>query len=320
MFTTYTNKLLRIRVGLIASTGLLLVLVAQAAECKEKPWLRYESTYFIANSNASQKRTIGILTNLELFRAAVLQVANLRVPEDAVKTEVLIVNSKKEFATLTQGSYVAGFTLKQGDHFLIVMPASGESSWAKTVVRHEYCHVLLGYRNFQYPQWYNEGFAELVSTMSFRKKNTAYTFGEPPPRIEFTSGDNLDWNTLISDGFDVHSMRADRASSAYLQSWLLTHYVTLGDDFGNTPKLLEYFRLIDTGQPSLSAFEQAFGMDGNKLWIRELRPYSKRLFFLLYDFRSDVLHIDFQRRNSDVAAVESLIDDLRARAVANEGN
>ena len=320
MFIRRTNKSTQIHTRVFASVGLLLMLVAQAAVCKERPWYRYESTYFVANSNASEKKTLAILTNLELFRAAVLQVANLRVPESAVKTEILIVRSKKEFTALAGGRNSAGFALHNGRQFLIVMPSSGPSSWAKTVVRHEYSHVLLGYRNFQYPQWYNEGFAELLSTIRFRNKNTEYVFGEAPTRIEYATGGDFDWNTLISEGFDIHSMSGMKASGAYKQSWLLAHYVTLGDDFGNRPKLLNYFQMIAGGEPSLPAFERAFGMDGNDLWTRELRPYSKRLFSLVYNFGSVTLHTDFQRSDSDTAAVESLLDQLRTRATTSKGN
>lgn len=320
MFTWRTYDSTRTRAKVLAPVGLLLILVAQAGIGKEYPWSRYESTYFVANSNASEKKTLAILNNLELFRSAVVQVANLRVPETAAKTEILIVGTKKEFATLRTGKNVGGFALQLGERFLIVIPSSGSSSWAKTTIRHEYSHVLLGYRGFPYPQWYNEGFAELVSTIRFRNRASAFVFGEAPDGIKYVSRSDLDWNTLISEGFDIHSMSNLDAGGAYLQAWLLTHYVTLGNNFGNTNKLLSYFQQIGNGEPSLAAFEQAFGMDGNELWRQELRPYSRRLFSLAYDFNSDTLEADFQRSDSDATAVNSLLGQLRARAASFKGN
>ena len=147
---------------------LVLVLPAMATQsgvCKEPSWHQYESTNFIANSSASEKKTLAMLENLEMFRAAVLQVANLRVPEFAPKTEVLIFRTKKEFAALEPGKNVAGYALYHDGRFLIVMRASGRKAWATQLIRHEYSHILLGYKEFPYPRWYNEGFAELMSTI-----------------------------------------------------------------------------------------------------------------------------------------------------------
>ena len=285
-------------------------MVAQVGDCKEQSWYRYESTYFIANSNASHKKTLAILTNLEMFRAAVSQVANLRVPDSAAKTEVLILRTKKEFDALGRGWNVGGFTAQHEGRFLIVMPAAFYKTRAMRLIRHEYSHVLLGHKDFPFPKWYDEGFAELVSTLRFREKNTAFIFGEPPPGIAFADGDAFDWNTLISEGWENHTMPPRLVHTAYMQSWLLTHYVTLGNDFNNTPKLRQYFGLIKAGQSSLPAFEQAFGMDGNEIWRWKLKSYNQRLFALVYDFRSHDLQTGFQRIDSDTEAVASLLDQL----------
>lgn len=317
MFTLGINKYRKIDIRALVAAVLLLVLITQTAVCKEQAWQRYQSTYFIANSNASHKKTLTILKELELFRAAAVQVVNLHLPESAEKTAVLILKTKKEFRSLGYGRNVAAFAMYHNGQFLIVMPAAGDLDWAKSVVRHEYSHVLLGYSKIRFPQWYNEGLAELLSAVDFRDRDTTFTVGETPGRIKGTSGNSFDWNTLIADGFD-RSMNIKNVSSAYLQSWLLTHYVMLGEDFSNTPKLHEYLRLTNAGQPSLLAFEQAFGMDGNELWVRKLQSYSKRLFYVVYDFRPGALHTDFERSSSDVAEVESLLDQIRARAIAYE--
>jgi len=305
-------KVLRIA-GLI-----LLSVVSQAAVCKEHSWYRYESPYFIANSNASHKTTLAILTRLEMFRVAVSQVANLRVPASAVKTEVLILRTRKEFKELGRGRNTGAYAVQHDGKFLIVMPASGDRSMQMQIICHEYSHVLLGYSKFDFPRWYNEGFAELSSTIRFIDKDTAFTFGEPPPGLAYASDNHFDWNTLISEGWDNSSLRAQEVHNAYMESWLLAHYVTLGDDFKNTPKLHQYFELIEAGQSSLDAFEQAFGMDGNELWVRKLRRYNERLFALVYDFRTNDLHTDFQRSDSDPEAVLLLLEEQKKYNSSND--
>jgi len=293
-------------------TGLCacMLLLVIAADADAASWRQYESRYFIANSSAGERKTLQILRELELFRAAVLQVANLKVPEDAPRTEVLIFGKWKDFEKLGMGRNVAGFAWNRGGRFLIVMSAPGVSRGAETRVRHEFSHVLLGYQGFQYPMWFSEGFAELMATMDVREKKLEFTLGQAPERAKWTAGDNFDWNALIAKGWDNRAHHGRTVSSAYLQSWLLVHYAMLGNDFANTPKLTQYFGLLDTGTPSLAAFEQAFGMDGQNLWARELKHYSKRLFYLVYEFRPRDLDLDFRQSASDPAAVEALIEEL----------
>ena len=294
-----------------ATALILCVLISMpVSRADAADWQRYESPYFVVNSDASERKTLAILRELELFRAAVLQVAGLRVPDSAPRTEVLIFGKKKDFEKLGMGRNVAGFVRHADDRFLMVMSASGLSRWGEELIRHEFSHVLLGYRGFPYPMWYREGFAELMSTMEIREKNLEFALGQPPESAKWTVGDSFDWNTLIAEGWDNRSHHGKTVSSAYLQSWLLVHYMMLGENFANLPSLYEYFNLVGSGTPSLPAFEQAFGMNGQALWARELKQYSKRLFYLVYDFRPEELHLDFQPAEADAAAIEALIAEL----------
>ena len=93
------------------------------------PMYQYENPYFIANSSATKKDTLAVLTNLEMFRAAVMQVANLQVPNSAAKTQILIFRSKEKFATFGMGSNVGGFARPYDGQFFIVVPSSGSSPW-----------------------------------------------------------------------------------------------------------------------------------------------------------------------------------------------
>ena len=49
----------------------------------ERDWYRYENTYFEAFSDDSPRNVRKTLDELELFRAAVAQIANIQIPDDA---------------------------------------------------------------------------------------------------------------------------------------------------------------------------------------------------------------------------------------------
>ena len=76
----------------------------------------------------------------------------------------------QEFQKLAQNKLVVGFATGNSKRPLIVMPAQGEKDLTRTTIRHEYGHVLLHYKDFAYPAWFEEGFAELVSSTKIVNK------------------------------------------------------------------------------------------------------------------------------------------------------
>ncbi len=152
-----------------------------------------------------------------------------------------------------------------------------------------------------------------MATTEIRSKKLEFTIGQAPESAKWTAGDGFSWNALIAEGWSNQSLHGKTVSSAYLQSWLLVHYAMLGDNFANVPKLYDYFRLLGSGVQSLDAFEQAFGMNGQALWAGHLKHYSQRLFYVVYEFRPEELHLDFQRTETDVEAIEALIEELKYR-------
>ena len=155
--------------------GLSTLLFCVPGRAGDQPWSRYENQHFVAFSNAPAKRALGLLEDLESFRGAFLQVGNVEIPADAPKTKVLILANKKEFQKLVSNKLQAGFAASDGRSTVIVMPGDGAKGWARTVIRHEYGHALLRFKKFDYPAWYAEGFAELVSSTDVVNKGRSFT-------------------------------------------------------------------------------------------------------------------------------------------------
>lgn len=295
----------------------LTALPGEPPEAKGKPWIRYENSYFIAFSNAPEKRSIELLQELETFRAAFMQVGNVEVPADAPKTVVLITATQREFREMTWNKNIGGFALNDGRSTLIVMPGAGSTKDSKTLIRHEYGHALLRYKKFSYPSWYEEGFAELVSSTELRNKGQSFTLGHPTDRARYQGIPRYDWETLISDEFEPHAITDLRdGSSAYAQAWLLAHWVTFSNDGRNARQLQDYFDKIKEGYASSVAFEESFGIAPAALWEEVLKPYTRELPTYTVSFRPGSIDTKFSRAPVEEADVKPTLDYLRYQAMA----
>jgi hypothetical protein len=284
----------------------------------ERDWYRYENTYFEAFSDDSPRNVRKTLDELELFRAAVAQIANIQIPDDAPKVRVVSFASNTEFHSLIGSIYIDGFTTSSdGIHYLVLADKS-TPEWEKRAARHEYAHVLLSYKNFPYPSWFHEGFAELMSMTEFRNRDREFSVGKPTGRQKY-SNQSPQWSALLASDFNMHGIRdwGDR-SDVYLLSWVLTHHFMIDDDFANTDKLVRYLTLLGQGQDSVSAFEASVGEPADEYCNKLLREYSKRkLRFVTYEFNPEFLDLEFVRSDASIDDIRPLLDKLERRGTEN---
>jgi hypothetical protein len=280
----------------------------------ERDWYKYENAYFIAFSDDGHRSVLKTLEELERFRAAVIQVASIKIPEDAPKVRVLIFASMTEFQSLIGNIYINGIATSYGGIPYIVFADRQGSKWVEETGRHEYAHVLLTYKNFPYPMWFNEGFAEMMSTTTFRKRNSVFSVGEYPGR-QIYSQNLTPWDELISKDFDLHAIEEwGRRSDAYLQSWLLTYYFMLDDDFAHNDVFLTYLTELAKGQTSASAFETAVGEPIDQFANKLLRKYTKRkVQYVTYEMQPALLDEEFERTAVSFDKVAPIIETLRER-------
>jgi len=199
------------------------------------------------------------------------------------------------------------------------MPVYGDKRWTRTVVRHEYGHALLRYKRFDYPAWYEEGFAELVSSTELVNKGRAFTIGTPPQRAKHNGPPIFDWNDLVSREFRPESMTdVARASSAYAQAWLLAHWATLGNDLKNAPILQSYFDRLKAGEPLDEAFEASFGMTADELWDKELKAYTKRIPGYTIPYRPGSVDLNFSSGAASARDVNGIIRYLELKSAIDE--
>jgi tetratricopeptide (TPR) repeat protein len=166
------------------------------------------------------------------------------------------------FLPLYQGkpANLAAFFHRGSDENLIALCLSGRGAESLDSVFHEYTHLLLRHNDLFWPLWLNEGMAEVYSTFE--------TAGGHSVRI----GRPLDHYVRLLEKhplMPLHELFAvthhspeynerDRQGIFYAESWLLTHYLMLGDNAVLKPRFGQLTALLRQGQLPEEAFTNAF--------------------------------------------------------------
>jgi len=278
----------------------------------ERSWYRYENSHFEVYSDESQRVVRKLLEELENFRAAVLQVTNIKVPQSAPKLCVFIFTSDKEYFDLVGHGRVGGLPIWIDGVPHMALVSQGDARSRKRGIRHRYAHVLLAYNNASYPKWFEEGFALVYASTEFRKKNTEFTVGKALGG-PFRSKISVPWRHIISEDFNPHSQSTPHPlSSTMYPSWLLTHYFLLGDNFRNAPLLAQYLALLGDGAPSAKAFEAIVGEPVDQFGNKLLKVYGRgQAKYMVFELQSPELDHQFTRRKATQDEVKQELEIFR---------
>jgi tetratricopeptide (TPR) repeat protein len=126
-------------------------------------------------------------------------------------------------------------------------------------VYHEYTHSMLRKANWL-PLWLNEGLAEFYANTDIDENGA---------RLGQASVDNLNYlnsnrmlplaTLLAVDRKSPYYHDERKGSVFYAESWLLTHYLIVGDEALGTHRLHDYAQLLVQGQDPVTAAQHAFG-------------------------------------------------------------
>ncbi len=267
-------------------------------------WYRIENSHFDVLSDAKPRKVLKILDELERFRVATEQFVNIDIPEDAPRTRVTILRSRRAFYELVGSQFVAGVMFDTPDGPMFVMSSSKPKyryAWDPLeVMRHEYVHIISSYDDVRYPRWYNEGFAELLATAEIHDDYMlvgTYDKANALSLYSWTVDDEM-----FEDGY--------RYEPHYGWYWLFTHYLAFGSD--RQDELVEYLNLYAAGTPPLEAFYSAFGLSPSEMWKQEVHQYRE---IPVYRVPIDLskANLDFVVSDADPDQVNKRMRFLEAR-------
>ena len=244
-----------------------------AEELWQRTWVEVRSPHFVFVSALSESSTVDLLVDLENFRTAVEQLTNIGRFEERIPTHIYVLpHAVPELGF--DGKFVGYFLAGMRANYAAIIPSRIKLN---EVLKHEYTHFLIHNRgNLIYPTWFDEGFAQLLSTV--RVHDAEIEFGRP---IEdaldaLKDGKWLPLDTVLN-ARGTGGLTLGQRSMFYAQSWLLMHFLLIGrPGTDSSAEITSFLRLRESGVAPVPAVERAFHLGVSTLGLT-LRRYMQRL-------------------------------------------
>jgi len=262
---------------------------------EDKQWTRLELDDYVIYSAARDRVTRDVAQRLQLMRDGLAMSTHLNVHPPQKVTVILFPNERafapfRDAAMGKKMEHVAALFGGTPDAGFMLINADSDARFDRSV-NHELTHCVTRNTAGELPLWFTEGIAEFYSTFQ--------TFGRDKLRIGMPISEHLVW--LQNRGLipltrlfaiNVHSpdySEKFRAGDFYAESWLLVHYLMLGNpernkNFGN------FITLLAKNEAAPVAVEKAFGISLADL-EKELRRYLQSPTMHVADFTPAAKHV-----------------------------
>lgn len=250
-------------------------------------WRVARSPHFEAYSQADDATVAETLRWFERLRQFFLEQTGLN-GDRMSPVRVIGFRSTDEYKLIqlrpTSDAYYVGTSNRD----YIVMPALGASEFR--IAAHEYTHVVLHALEVRLPPWFNEGMAEVFSTVRIDDQSSTFG-GALPAHIQFLKRHTwMPLQELWSLPADsAERDNRDSASRFYAESWAVTGMLLLSPEYA--PQFQQLFALLNAGSPAANAFE---------------RIYSKRIEDVEKDVAAWLVHGTAITKTTPMAASEAI--------------
>ena len=263
---------------LVGSLGLVFWATVASADVQHNKWCQITTPDFQLVSDLRQEDSRALADRMMRFKLAVQALTPKRALRGS-PLKIIAFRRTRDLHRVFATRNIGGFGMFSRERATFVFTYNDRDPyWARArTAFHEYAHYLLrtGQR-LNYPAWYDEGFAELLSTMYSSKEGVVVGY---VPRIVRPSMARLEPTLaeLLEVRRPLHSSR-HQTEGFYAKAWLLVHMLELGHLAGlpafhvRVPQMLA---MIDGGEPAEVAMERGLGVDMATLQ-QHLEEYGKR--------------------------------------------
>lgn len=184
-------------------------------------WLLLRSPHFELLGDLSREQMERFAGDLAIFVAVVEKLANTSASDARVPVRIHLLGGRAADLLIPYG--IGGYMSPRLDGYYGAVRVVGHTPAGRETLLHEYAHFLLRKgRALRYPTWYDEGFAEVVSTT--RTRSGLVTVGTPAMgRLrDLPAREDLDLRTIFAPRRRSEILDA---AAFYATSWAATHYL-----------------------------------------------------------------------------------------------
>jgi tetratricopeptide (TPR) repeat protein len=248
----------------------------------QRQWFEIRTAHFNIYTCGTLQTANKLSARLEQFCEAYSLLASTQ----AVASPPIVVmafpdeESMKPFLPLYQGKpgNLSGFFTRGSDENLIVLalPDPDSGFTGMDVIFHEYAHLLFRHNDQIWPLWLKEGMAEIYST--FETSGYEVQIARPIEHhlrlLEQQPLMPLRELFAVTHDSPQYNER-ERQGMFYAESWLLTHFLMVGDHSAYAARFGRLTGLLQSGQLPEQALTNALGMTLPSLEAG-LRQYLRR--------------------------------------------
>ncbi len=255
--------------------------------------LMAESENIVLYGDVNPKRAKQTIEKMEIYRKLIMTLGGVKSTPDKQKLTIYAFNSVPELAKFTGSRGIAGLYTHGYDGPIMLTPLADENrqnSFNNQVALHEYSHhVLHGYMDTAYPRWYDEGFANYLSTFTL-KDGTMQIGRAAAKHAEGLMRGGPKWVDVedvvgairVYPFADKGAKRGLMLNQFYAQSWLYVHYLHSNKELSS--RLGDYLDLVNSGEEPLQAFEKGFGITA-EAFHKDAKKYFRNDKFTVQQFQ-----------------------------------
>jgi Tfp pilus assembly protein PilF len=256
------------------ASSIAVVTVSHAKDVDERKWILVKSENFTIHSSLNAKRTENLLLHMEALRALLVPNGPGQRQPESKPTNIFVFGKASDYDAFDFRENSAGVFLSGlSNNFIAIR--SGRGSNDSQVILHEYVHFIIrSTSRFPYPKWWQEGFAEYVSTSRLSRNNLDVGMANRNHMQALKSYKLLPWADVI-DSSKFAALSKNQTRMFYAQAWFLTHHLhNRGEHQDSIDRSWNaYLEAIKSGASPSSAFEEGFDLS-----VRDLdhltREYS----------------------------------------------
>jgi|GEM_PF-6653160 len=242
-------------------------LITGVAPLGADDWREYRSENIIVYSNIAQENVMEHINDIERMRPYLARVTGLKKTRTPLPVTLYLYRSASDFRKIIGERQMLGVyrpLIKGGVAATVGLdPIDPRKLGGRSIVLHEYVHHYLSQLSpLNYPIWYKEGFADVVSNINYNYGADVRIGEILRPRAEMLN-DRSGWahvNELLNAiGPNIGSKHGWRGHDRfYSQAWLLAHMLTTDTAYlDNTNHFIE---LLSSGVMPANAVMQSFNM------------------------------------------------------------